>query len=245
VTLFHTPLAKTAARIISVRRHKGDHAMRIDLLFFRDKIKRVLVITSDRLRGLLRKPRRIELPDVQRPADTQLVIREAHNELMQLSSSNPRKQRVQALDTARAVSEEAHAAVRRAVGASAPVAGNSNVTAGIAGKTEKPRKTTDAIGTLTAFGRDKREMHGKMITHFFVDVTDDASGKVTRLWGTDLQRALAEAKAVAGDRIQVRDFGYVPCIIPDTVTDPDGSVRRTQKTVDKRVFAIEKINEEK
>lgn len=219
--------------------------MRIDLLFFKDKIKRVLVIHSDKLRGMLRKPRRVELPDVTRPADPQQVIREAREELVQIAIRNPRKPRVQTLDSARAESEATHAAVRRTTAVSAQAAGSSQSIAPYAGRADKPHKTTEAIGTLTAFGAGKRDLHGKLINQFYVDVTDDESGKVIRLWGTDLQRAMSEAKAVAGDRIQVRDFGYVPCIIPDTVKNPDGSVRRTQKTVDKRVFAIEKLNEEK
>lgn len=238
MTFFHTPITKTAARIVSVRRRKGDDSMRIDLLFFRDKIRRVLVITSERLRGLLRMSRRIELPEVSRPADTQQVMRDARAELLRLSERGSHRLREQTLDSARAESDTVNAAVRRMTPVAATVANTSSP-----GKADKPAKMTEVVGILSAFGRDKREMHhGKVITHFYVDITiDEEAGIVTRLWGIDLQRAMAEAKAVAGDRVQVRDFGLAPCIVPERIRENDGSVRLAQKTVDKRLFSIEKV----
>jgi len=198
--------------------------MRIDLIFYRDHIKRVLKITSRRLRQMLKMPRSTELSEIKRPVDLPRLLIDARAELDQVTAKLPRMARKQSLATVQA----------RTVSA-----GSESDTGQASVRPSMDRKKVEVTGKLVKFGKDRRDMHGNWIEQFFVDVaSEDLNGRITRLWGADLHRAINEAYAQVGDRITVQQIGKVPCIIPEETTDADGTKRKQQRTSQKNVYVV-------
>lgn len=213
--------------------------MRIDLVFYPDRIRRFLRISSRRLRSMLRMPRTTELPEVKRPADTERLILDARAELKRVTDTVPRRQhRVQPLNPApRAVEASATEPVKSATQpkqAAVPPAGAP-------AHDSKAQRPVEVCGFLDESGVGTRRMHKRSFEQFFIKVrVDDLNGEPVQMWGADLQRALRESGATVGDRITVKHLGMVPCIVPEEVTQADGGVKRSTRPSSKNVYVIEK-----
>ena len=96
-------------------------------------------------------------------------------------------------------------------------------------------------GRLLSFGLEKSNASkpARRKPRYFAEVADDAlGGKSHRIFGVDLERAIAEAKAEIGDHVEIRHHGYIKIAIP-AVEDPEtGEITRKPRRVNKKAFEI-------
>src|SRR5262249_30195824 len=80
-------------------------------------------------------------------------------------------------------------------------------------------------GTLVDHGRETFNFDPHEAMSYFVEIRT-AEGKVERLWGLDLERALAEAKSrpKKGDEIVARQTGQEPVTVKKVERDGEGRV---------------------
>lgn len=82
-------------------------------------------------------------------------------------------------------------------------------------------------------------------TNYFVKYEQD--GEIRERWGVELESALTESGAQAGDRIEIHDLGRQPVVVNILVRDESGKIMRDEqgnkvfeeKEVEKNLFRIE------
>jgi len=212
--------------VLTVRRSKRDRSMRIDIVFYKDVIKRYLRITSEALRQKLKMPRTTELPPLNHHNGLDRLILEAKQELNRVGSQLPPRQATTRIGKARdTVSVPPFGAVETA-------------------RPKAARQPVEITGTLVESGVGERALHGKTIRQFYVEVrVNDLNGQVQRFWGEDLRRALKEAGAKPGDEILLGQCGTVPCIVPHEALDAQGNVQKTTMAAFKNAFVVTLLNQ--
>lgn len=95
------------------------------------------------------------------------------------------------------------------------------------------------VGHLVDFGCDKMDslIVGRKKKRFFVEIRMDNS-ELKRLYGLDLERALHEAGADLGDRVEVYFQGFIRISIPGVDDEDSGRIVCKSKRVFKRSFAV-------
>jgi len=229
VTLWkRKPPFELPLRIKSVRRTVRDRRMRIDLVFYRDTVKRYLRITNERLRHLLKMPRTTTLSDVKRPVAIDQLILDAQRELALLAGRVPTRSATTSLG-GREVTRFKEV-------------GGTVTTPTLERSPVKEREPVTVTGTLCGFGHTQRALNGKSINQYYIDIKIDVlNGETSRFWGADLERAIREANAENGDSITLRQHGTVPCIVPEEITNQDGTKERTTRKTFKNAYVIQKL----
>ena len=94
-------------------------------------------------------------------------------------------------------------------------------------------------GPLVDFGCEEIDslITGRKKKRFFVEIMMDNS-ELKRLYGLDLERALHEAGADLGDRVEVDFQGFIRISIPGVDDEDSGRIVRKSRRVFKRSFAI-------
>ncbi|MHB8697759.1 MAG: hypothetical protein ACYC9J_06945 [Sulfuricaulis sp.] len=180
------PPIKRSDRIITVKRTPNDIAARIDLVFGEGRIRRFLRVQSHRLRQLLKLARTKELEPVPLPANVEQVIIDSREELKLVVKTG-----VTRLNASFPEKRPAHA--------------------------DKPdprptsREPVVVAGRMSGSGEELRSLRNKSFTSPYIELeVDELGGRPRRFYGVDIPRAIKESGAMVGDRVRLKQLGYVP-----------------------------------
>lgn len=176
-----------ANRIITVTRRPDDAAARVDLVFYADKIRRFLRVQSHRLRQILKLARTKELESVPLPANVEQVIIDTREELKSMVKSGVTR-----------------------IHSTSP--GSREAVIDSSKHRPTPQVPVVVIGRMSGNGDELRTLNGNSFTSPYIELeVDELGGRPRRFYGTDIPRAIKDSGAIAGDRVQLKQLGSVPC----------------------------------
>lgn len=215
----HNPVAHF---IEVIRPHKNERRVRIDILYYGDKVVRFLKITSAKMRDKLKRSRVTRLPDVPVTQKHEQIVSEAKQYLKDLVRDVKKDAKVYQFPK-----PYRSEAVNTMPSSEAPR------------DAQVPQGWTLA-GTLVAAGKEwrQRSRKSKRFQQFCIDVQAKPNESPIRLWGGDLRRAINEAGAHVGDTIEVRSLGQTLCTINEKVTLGDGSEMIEPKPVVMHAYEV-------
>lgn len=215
------------ARFIeSVRPHKRERRVRIDLLYYRDRVVRLLKVSSPRMREKLQCPRVTRLPDVLLTLSHEQVISHAQ---IKFEAEQYLKNLLDGNGGAKIYAFPRASHPKTGEMAQLPAVQNEkNISPGWV-----------LIGKLVKAGKEwQPRSKRKRFQQFCIDVEAKPGEPPIRLWGGDLRRAMNEGGVSVGDDVEVRSLGTVDRMINEITKLENGTEMIQPKPVKMPVYEI-------
>jgi hypothetical protein len=202
-----------------IRLHPNERRIRIEVLYYPDRIVRKLKITDQRMRDRLGKARVTNLPDLPKTMNTDEVFHDCRRTLIQIKQALRKTTPVIRTDEVGFVPMS-----------SGPVARDIPM----------PKGWT-LTGILAKYGYEKKhDCSGNSFKQFCIHVTVPGESAPKQVWGADLRRALRDSGAVIGDEIDVRSLGVTTATRNEKTVQKDGTEIIEPKVVQMKSYEIVK-----